>query len=246
MIYLRCRDHIGRPMAGADRPFDRRGQARRGPIAGEHQIGVGRSGAGPARVFVNRRGERRPLFLDDLPWRKRLFNLCHFCDFRPNGFGEFFARDIEEAIGTADRDRQPAGKRKQPFDGPVDDAQIEGRKIRWRGDFKMRIDDRAIVLGRLQARHEALRGIGRNRENDFVRRVELHQIVAEIEGGGVAVCKLYPPQPMVEPDLYPAFNEIIERGRDERGGEALRGDERTAGAPSPAKRFPHHGGGKVG
>jgi hypothetical protein len=35
---------------------------------------------------------------------------------------------------------------------------------------------------------------------------------------------------MVEPDLYPAFNEIIERGRDERGGEALRCDERTAAA----------------
>jgi len=110
----------------------------------------------------------------------------------------------------------------------------------------MGIDDRAIILGRSQARHETLRGMGRNRENDFIRRFESHQIVAEIEGGGVAVCKLYPPEPMVEPDLYPAFNEIIERGRDERGGEAVHGDERTAGAPSPAKRFPHNGGGEGG
>ncbi len=110
----------------------------------------------------------------------------------------------------------------------------------------MGIDYRAIILGRMQARHEALRGIGRNRENDLVRRVELDRIVAEIEGGGVAVCKLDCAQPMVEPDLRAAFNEKIERGRDERGGEAVRGDERTASAPSPAKRFPHHGGGEVG
>jgi len=95
----------GRPMARPDRPFDRRGQSRRGPISREHQIGIGGCGAGPARVFVDRRGERRPLFLDDLPWRKRLFNPCHFRDFRPNAFGEFFARDIEKAIGAAYRNR---------------------------------------------------------------------------------------------------------------------------------------------
>ena len=110
----------------------------------------------------------------------------------------------------------------------------------------MGIDDRAIGIWRSQARHEDLRGRRRNRENDFIRRVELHDIVAEIEGLGAALSKFDCAQPMVKPDLYPAFNEIIERGRDERGGEALRGDERAAGAPSPAKRFPHHGGGEVG
>jgi len=32
-------------MARPDRPFDRRGQSRRGPISRKHQIGIGRSGA---------------------------------------------------------------------------------------------------------------------------------------------------------------------------------------------------------
>ena len=109
-------------MAGPDRPFDRRGQAGRRPIAREQQIGIGRSRTGTARVFRNRRGESRPFFLDDLPRRQRLFNLCHFCNFRPNTFGEVFARDVEEAVGAADRDRQPVRKRKQPFDGAVHDA----------------------------------------------------------------------------------------------------------------------------
>ena len=111
------------------------------------------------------------------------------------------------------------------------------RAVAWRGNFEMGIDDRAIILRRLQARHQALRGIGRNRENDFVCRSELHDIAAEIEGLGAAAGKIDSAQPMVEPDLYPAFNEIIERGIDECGREAVCGDERTAGAPSLGQAF---------
>ena len=73
--------------------------------------------------------------------------------------------------------------------------------IRRRRDLEMGIDDGAIILGRSQARHEALRGTWRNRENHFIRRVELHRIVAEIERGGAAVCKLDRAAALVEPDL---------------------------------------------
>ena len=52
----------GRDVAGADRPLDGGGQARIGPVAGQHQIGVLCPGTRAAGQLCRGAGERSPLF----------------------------------------------------------------------------------------------------------------------------------------------------------------------------------------
>ena len=56
------------------------------------------------------------------------------------------ARHVEQAVGGADRDREAARKREQPFGGAVHDAD-DGREAGGRIDAEMRVDDGA-ELGR--------------------------------------------------------------------------------------------------
>ena len=56
------------------------------------------------------------------------------------------ARHVQQPVAAADGDRQAAGKREQPFDGAVDDAD-HGREAGRRIDAEMRVDDGA-ELGR--------------------------------------------------------------------------------------------------
>ena len=83
---------IRRSIAGADRSLDRRGQARRRPVAGEQKIAPLRLRARTARLLAGRRGEGRAFLLDDPPSRQFRPEAGDGGDLGPNAPREIFRR----------------------------------------------------------------------------------------------------------------------------------------------------------
>ena len=88
-------------------------------------------------------------------------------DLAPDGLRERLPRRVDQAIAGADRHRDAARERKDPFRGGVDDAQIGGRSG-GRIDAEMRIHDRAVFIRRLEAGNERGRHVGWHRQDDGV------------------------------------------------------------------------------
>ena len=118
----------------------------------------------------------------------------------PNCLRQRLAWNFEQTVGRTDGDRQSVGKRKEPFDGAVHDAD-DGSKAGGGLDTEMRVDDGAEFLGCLQSRHEVRRD-HRRHGKDRVVVLDRQLVVTEIEHGDLAVGETERPQPVSELDLH--------------------------------------------
>jgi hypothetical protein len=90
------------------------------------------------------------------------------------------ARRIEQAVASADRDREPARESKNPLRRGIEhaeDGRLAGRRI----DAEMRIDDGAKLVRHAQALHQRCRGIRRHGEDHGIAVGKRNDLVAEIE-----------------------------------------------------------------
>ena len=163
-------------------------------------------------------------------------------DFLPQVLGQGLARNIEQAIGCADRDRQTIGEGKEPLHGPVHDSDNR-RKPRRRLEPEMRVDDGAELRGGLQLGNETRRHDRRHGE-DHVIIADRHLIVAEVEGHHLVVREAKRVQPMPEYDLRLVLAEKAQRRLDENLPKPIAGDERSAGFSPRGQCFADNGAGE--
>ena len=239
-------DEIGRPIAGPDRAFDRRRQAGLGPIAGEEQIAPGGLRRPALGILARRRREGRAALAHDLPWRQRLGK---------TGDGRDLLAKLSRASvsrGTSSR-RSAAlmvtdnavGKREQPFDGAVHDAD-DGGKAGGRIDAEMRVDDGAELRRRRRARARDPPRPPAAPPGSRRRRSSASLSVAEIERGDLAVGEIERAQPVSE--LRPvtfALGEKAQRRLDEDVAQAVASDERPAGLAPREQRLADDGAGEA-
>ena len=142
-------------LPGADGAFDRRGQAGRGPVAGQKQIVPSRARAGALGVLLGRRGEGRAPLAHDLPRRQVGGNSRGVGDLAPDRLRELGARHVQQPVGAADGHRQPARERENPLGRAVDQRRCIGGTSGGGVDPEMRVDDGAVALRHREARAPA-------------------------------------------------------------------------------------------
>src|SRR3569623_1414132 len=185
---FRLQDQIGGMIACADRAFDRRWQAGIGPVAGQKQILQFRRGTGTQRILLWRRLERRAAFAHDLPRRQRPLGhlsakTSYLADVAPDVARKLLARQVDETFGGADGDRQPVGRRGQPFDQTADYAS-QCRNSGRRNEPEMCVKNGAELGRRLDAGQQPRRRTRGHRQNNNVIRSERDRILAEIQARG--------------------------------------------------------------
>src|SRR5262249_61588634 len=116
--------------------------------AGEPQVAARRGRGRPFGIVARRRGKGRAALAHDLPWWQRLGKTGNARDFVPEFLRQHLTWNVEQAVGRADRDRQPIGKGKEPFDGSVHDPD-DGRKPSRRIEPAIVVDDSAKLGGPL-------------------------------------------------------------------------------------------------
>ena len=120
-------------------------------------------------VSSGRGREGRPPLADDLPRRQFGCNSASPATPPARWSEPARPRHVHQAVGIADRDRQPAGEGKNPFGGGVDDAEHR-RHARRHLDAEMGVGDGAIACGTWRSGTSAAAAWWRHRQNDRVAR----------------------------------------------------------------------------
>ena len=152
--------------------------------------------------------EGRPPLAHDLPRRQFAGNSRRPRHLLPYRLGQHRARHLHQAVGIADRDRQPAREGEDPFGRAVDDAEHRrhaGRHV----DAEMRVGDGAMALRHRQLGDERRRGMARHRQNDRIVGAQRRGLGAEIELRDPAAGKAHRAQLMIQPHLDVALAQML-------------------------------------
>src|SRR6185436_3308446 len=160
----------------------------------------------------------------------------------PNLLRQRLARNIEQAIGGADGDRQSIGKRKEPLDGTVHNADDVSQAHR-RSKMEMGVDDGAKLGRRLQAKHQVRRDYRRDRKDHLVV-INRQFFPAEVEDSNPTWSEIERTQAVSELDFRVAVGKKAQRRLDEDGTKPVASNERAAGLSSHEQCFADDGAGQ--
>ena len=115
-------------------------------------------------VLGRRRGEGRAPLAHDLPRRQVGGNSRGFGDLVPDRLRKLRARHVHQAVGAADRHRQPPFERENPFGRRVDQP-LHRRHAGRHVDLEMGVGDGAVALRHREPGHQRRRGMRRHRDD---------------------------------------------------------------------------------
>jgi hypothetical protein len=214
---LRAKQGHRRVLAASHRGFQRGGQGRVGPVAGQRQVGERQAGRDGARAgAVARRGAA---FLDGAAGGRRLGpgagegeGAGEAADLGPGAGGEGIGGFLALGVGGADGDGDAGGTHQHPLAEPAEQAEETHRRLGRAGE--MQVEDGGEGVGRLGAGEEAGGLPGRQGQDRALAGGEGEVAVGEVQRGGAGGVHGHAAQPRAE------------AGGDAAGGEGgqSRGD----------------------